>query len=479
MRLMVIDSPSSRISAGSRLRGFRPTTGASRTMWPGWLAVALAPWLALPAAAGAAGSPPKVERTLLIALDAVPYPTVARLTDPALGEQALFRGYRGPVPMISTFPSTTSLALGGILGGIGLDHSPGYEHRYYDLELDRKRGGGPLSYHKLLFPWRRFFDFETKGVLTKGIKLFRLDKASRHAIAEALAAFLASDKPKFFAYFDLTDMIAHVRGPDGLDRFLGYLDRGLRDLRASHPELDLTVVLYSDHGMDGGELLVNIRKDVHRALHRGGFDRAWHLGERTDVVIVPYGLVSSLVAFTRSGREAAAARAIVGAEGVDFCVAADRRGPLILSRRGSARILHRPGPEGDLYGYRPLSGDPLGYGELAEGPGPGGEPAPWRPDRWWLEATRGHRYPDALYRAVRAFDLVDNPASVVCSVADGYMYGAAYTAFGSRLTPFRGLRFTHGAMERGDTLGFVMSDDPAWQPPPAARFDEALAPWGD
>lgn len=477
---MVIDPLPSRTSIEGRKPGFRPATGAFRRTGSSFLAAAilLATAAALPAGAG--DEPPaKTQRTLLIAVDAVPYARVAHLTDPARGEETLFRGFQGPVPLISSFPSTTSLALGGILGGIGLERSPGYEHRYFDLELGKKLGGGPISYHKLLFPWRRFFDFETQGVLTKGIKLFHLDKASRHAIAEALDAFAASDKPTYFAYFDLTDMIAHVRGPEGLDSFLRYLDLGLQDYRASRPDLDLTVVLYSDHGMAGGELLANVRRNVHRALHRGGFDRAQRLHRRTDVVIVPYGLISSLVAFTRPGRETAVARALADAEGVDFCIAAGRRGFMIISRRGSARVLHRSAPEGDLYGYRALRGDPLDYGELARGPGPGGEPAPWRPDRWWLEATHDHYYPDALYRTVRAFDLVDNPASVVCSVADGYMYGAAYTALGAWLTPFRGLRYTHGAMDRDDTLGFLMSDDPDWRPPPAVRFDEALAPWGD
>ncbi len=422
-------------------------------------------------------TPTAEARTLLIALDGVPYGTIAKLTDPTRGEEALFRGFRGPVPLISTFPSTTSLAFGGILGGIGLERSPGYEHRYYDLELGKKRGGGLFSYKKLLFPWRRFFDFQTKGVLTKGIKLFRLDKASDQAITKALDAFVASDKPQFFVYFDLTDMIAHVRGPDGLETFLRYLDRDLRELRQRHPDLELDVVLYSDHGMEGGELLANVRKDVRRAIRLGGFKSTQHLRRRTDVVVVPYGLVSSFVAFTQPGREAAATRAIVQAKGVDFCLAADRRGPLILARRGTARVLHRKEHGGDLYGYRALRGDPLGYAELAEGSGPNGEPTPWRPDRWWLEATRDHLYPDALYRSVRAFHLVDHPASVVCSVADGYLYGAFYTAAGAWLTPFRGLRFTHGAMDRGDSLGFLMSDDEDWTPPTAARFDEALSHW--
>ncbi len=145
----------------------------------------------------------------------------------------------------------------------------------------------------------------------------------------------------------------------------------------------------------------------------------------------------------------------------------------MVARRGSARVRRRAGSEGDLYLYRPLRGDPFGFGELlAEGAATGG----WRSDAWWLEATRATAYPDALYRAVRSFDLIENPASVVCSSAAGYMFGASYTSALSRLSVGK-LRWTHGAMLRGDSLGFLMSDAADWRPPPAARFDEALKPW--
>jgi hypothetical protein len=477
MAHMLADSLRRCISVGGRETGIRPAARASRQTGAAILA---AIFLAVSPTFPSAGKrAPRVERTLLIALDAVPYAPVAQLTDPARGDDAIFDGFRGPVPLISSFPSTTSLALGGILGGIGLERSPGYEHRYYDLERNEIRGGGPFSYKKLLFPWRRFFDFETGGIVRKGIQLFRLEKASRQVVEDLVEAFAASEKPVFHAYVDLTDMIAHIDGPDGLGPFLRDLDRGLLDLRARHPELDLTVVLYSDHGIAGGDPLENVRRAVLRSLRREGFRRVRRLRQRNDVVFVPYGLVSSFVAFTRPGEEVAVARAIAGAEGVDFCVAGDRGGWKIQAGRGAARVLRRRGPRGDLYGYRALDGDPLGYGDLASGPGPDGEPAPWRPDRWWLEATREHHYPDALYRIPRAFDLVDYPASVVCSVAEGHMYGAATTHVASRFSPFGRLRFTHGALARGDSLGFLMSDDESWNPPPAARFDEALIPWGE
>ena len=130
-----------------------------------------------------------------------------------------------------------------------------------------------------------------------------------------------------------------------------------------------------------------------------------------------------------------------------------------------------PGDSGeDFYAYEPLEGDPLGYAELT------GAAGPWQPDSYWFEATRSKDYPDALYRIVRSFNLVKNPASVICSMESGYMFGATRTSILSRISAGR-LRWTHGAMLRGDSLGFVMSDTPGWRAPKALRFSEALTAW--
>ena len=85
--------------------------------------------------------------------------------------------------------------------------------------------------------------------------------------------------------------------------------------------------------------------------------------------------------------------------------------------------------------------------------------------------------PDPAHRVARAFDLVQHEASVVCSVAPGYMFGAALTEFAGRLGVGR-LRWTHGALERADTLGFVTTDERSTEllstGETAIRFDELV-----
>lgn len=93
----------------------------------------------------------------------------------------------------------------------------------------------------------------------------------------------------------------------------------------------------------------------------------------------------------------------------------------------------------------------------------------------WLTATHDHRYPDALGRIAGAFSLVTQPPSVVCSTAPGFMFGPSSTALTSRLTKGP-LRWTHGALDRGATLGFLLTDIEDYSTAPALRAQDALAP---
>ena len=83
-----------------------------------------------------AAEPQPSARFLVVVLDAVPYETMVALTEPTDGEAPLFEGLRGPVPMISTFPSSTSVALTAILKDFGLEDPPGYENKFFDQDAD-------------------------------------------------------------------------------------------------------------------------------------------------------------------------------------------------------------------------------------------------------------------------------------------------------------------------------------------------------
>ncbi len=104
----------------------------------GILAVLIAIGLAGPSPASSEAA----RRTLIVLLDAIPYAAVERITDPSLGETALFQDLKGPVPMVSTFPSGTNVAIPALLAPFGVGVSPGYENRHYDWVRNKVRGGG-------------------------------------------------------------------------------------------------------------------------------------------------------------------------------------------------------------------------------------------------------------------------------------------------------------------------------------------------
>ena len=89
-------------------------------------------------------APGSGKRTLVVTMDAVPFTSIERLTD-AEGER-LFAQLGQPVPLLSSFPSSTTLAFTGIFEPFRLEIPPGYEARFFDRERGKVRGGGLFSY---------------------------------------------------------------------------------------------------------------------------------------------------------------------------------------------------------------------------------------------------------------------------------------------------------------------------------------------
>lgn len=408
------------------------------------------------------------ERTLVVVLDAVPFGTMERLTgDP---DEPLFAGFGEPLPLISTFPSSTSIALPAIFGDLGLQRSPGYEARFYDHGEGRRRGGGILSYFRIDFPWRGFFDWNRKGPVRNALHAARPVRAGIREIRRALAAFRASSDPLFTIYVADTDTVAHLFGPAALEPVLRTLDAGLRDLEG------VRVVLLSDHGLAGGQPLANVLPAVERRLDARGWRRRQRLERSEDVVLTPYGLVSSFEAYGAPGRAARLAADLAGAEGVDYCVA-----PLPAETEGVERWrvaaadltldFERRRTPAIEWRWRAAGGSNALLAALPEEAAGG-----WIGDDELLRHTATAAVPDPLHRLAGAFTAVANPASTVCSVAAGYMFGARGTERSARWTKGR-LRWTHGALGRAASLGFLMTNRP-WAEAPAQgaiRFDRALA----
>lgn len=409
--------------------------------------------------------------TLMIVLDAVPLAVVQEVV---ASDRGYFGDLQGPVPFISTFPSTTSVALGGMLSSFGLSRSPGYEARFFDWSQRKVRGGGPVSYFKIDFGWRSFFDWNRKGPAGSFVEAVHPVRSGIKRLRRAIRQFAKSDRQFYSIYIAATDTAAHVVSPAALKILLEELDAMLREARARR-ERPFDVLIWSDHGIAGGEPLKNVLKPLRRALRQAGWRDARRLRGPRDVALTPFGLVSSFEVYTEETAKVGVAELLTEVAGVDLCVYESPDGWTIASARGDAAFRRRATETGIDWLYEPLNGDPLGYAELA--PKSAEEASvDWATDEQWFEATAGSRYPDALHRLARAFDLVENPASILCSLSPGYMYGARRTEGLARIGKGR-LRWTHGALEREASLGFLMSDAEYWQASGAGRFDDALLPF--
>ena len=453
----------------------RPTTWleplALRALVIGLLSVSLL-------AVGAAAEE-ESKRRLFIALDAVPYQIAADVMNPALGDEALFQGFEGPVRLVSTFPSSTSVALPGILGPIGLRRSPGYEARFFDWQQSKVRGGGAVSYGRIEFPWRDFFDWGRKGVAGSAIEAVKPVKSGIKRLRNAMEDFVQSDKEEFWIYSAATDIAGHVISPQAHVDFFEALDEMILEARQASPGRPFDVVVFSDHGMDGGEPLINVFRPAKKALKQAGYRSKKRLKGAEDVVLTPFGLVSNFEAYTVDENKARVAEILAAVEGVDLCAYELEEGWRVESHRGSATFLQDQ-REGELWwSYEPHHGDPLEFLDGIERMEKAGLVRQgWLPDKATFEATIDAENPDPFYRIAHAFELTTNPASVICSASRGYMYGAPHTGVLAQIGKGH-LRWTHGALNRDATLGFLFSDVEGWEAPEAIRFDRAILPFHD
>lgn len=438
------------------------------------VALLMAAW---PVAAGGLDG----RRVLFIALDGVAYDVVAQVVAEGNGERPLFEGLSRPTALISSFPSSTSVAFSGIFEVFGVEASPGYEAHFFDREKNEVRGGGPISYRRIDFAWRDFFDWRRTNLLQRGFGKLRR-RAGIQELEEGLQSFLASDEETFFIYVAVTDGHSHLRGPDSVAELLLELDRMLKELRKASQE-DFYVVLFSDHGNAGGIPLENVRKSVKKSLKRAHFRVRKRLTRDDDVVLPAFGLVSNLEAYTAPRSAAQVSRVIAEVPGVEVCVNRRQSGDpswLVVSADGEALIQKRQTRLGQaLWSYEARTGDPLGYRPVVERlRQQSGQPdTTWFADREWFSATEESQYPDALYRLATGFEKVQNPASVLCSLGHDYMHGSAMTVAAARMTVGR-VKWTHGALHRDASLGFLMTDWPGFKQQ-FVRFDEALRPFAD
>jgi len=346
--------------------------------------------------APAPGSDP--ERTLILAIDGIPYDVFAD------GQrEGRFGGFFPASRMLAPFPSLTDVSFTALLRTAP---SAAYEDRYYDREAGEVRGGlgdRIVGDYAELAPFHAAFDWEPPPTWGGAVYLVPGRVAEAELIAAAKFIRENDDAPELVVYLGSTDGLGHEEGRDALRGHLERIDDVLTVLLAEGVG-SRRVVLLSDHGMsDGGSR----RFDLERALAAGGYRLAERIDGPADVVVPAFGLIGSIQLYTRCGEEEAVARALVAAEGVDFAAWIEGDGVRALDAAGSADPLDRPGDR---------------YPDLRR------------------RVAAGLRYPTPY------------PANLFVSLRTGWHYGLAL------FEPFVSLAGTHGAATHDQSVGFVASN---------------------
>lgn len=376
---------------------------------------------------------------LVLALDGVPYRTVQELK-----AEGRFRGYGAPGKLISPFPSLTKLSFAEML-----DKKPpsGYERIYYDAQKGLVES---FSLLKKLFIVENH-ESEIAFLGSPGYISYAMPGKFKKDILEGLGKrILSYPGTEFFGYISVSDSIAHVLGEEALKSFLRDLDSKLEEIRAQSPR-PIEVVLFSDHG---NNLVRNKRVDIGGILTHAGFRRTNFLKSQRDFVLPENGLVGVAIIHTAPENTPELCGALTRAEGVDLCI--HRHGKMIHVIGGTGEaVIHR---EGDRLRYAAIDGDPLRLalvmGRLKQ-EGRLGKDG-YASDRDWWRLTKDHTYPDALNRVWHGMTaLVKNPASIIISLKDGFVFGPL--VFYVPKTFAKQTGGTHGGLHSSHSIGFFMS----------------------
>jgi hypothetical protein len=345
--------------------------------------------------APAPGSDP--ERTVVIAVDAVPYDIFAKLQS-----EGLFASFFPAARMIAPYPSLTNVGYTAILKTAPV---LGYEDRYYDPASNDMMGGVGdrlFNRYKDVAPFHDVFAWEPPHLW--GVGIYYLPEMITRAELRKIEQILhTSEERELVLYFGGTDALGHVRGRPGLAAYLHLVDRVLKGFLAAGGARR-RVVLFSDHGTSE---VPSRRLDLKAVLKASGFRLRKHIDRPGDVVAPSYGLVGSIQLYTRCGEEEAVARAVVQAEGVDFAFWRQGDGSGVVSADGRPDPLDRPDDE---------------YPDLR---------------RRVEQAARNH---------------TAHPASVFVSLKDGWHHGSGLFDF------LAGMKGTHGSARASSTVGFVASN---------------------
>jgi hypothetical protein len=425
-------------------------------------------------------APERTARTLLLALDAVPF----RVVREAFARGA-FADWPAPSALVAPFPSLTHAGFAALFEPFGVDPSRGYEVRYFDATANRMVGGNPLTYRNEVPPWGELFDATHRSVVAKVSNYVSAPRAAAAELDAIFAEVLASTREVVIAYVGATDGFMHLYDDEAMVEFLLDLDDRVRDLRRRHLEAcgrPLQLALFSDHGC--GREPVHYTGSLKPLLRAAGLHVVDRLAGPDDVVAPTFGIVNYSALFLQSPQRAAlAAGALTAHEAVDVASYLDGPGRIeVVASAGRARIRWRDTARGRRYAYEDVDGDVLRLSGAAQRLAAAGllDDDRFAHEDDWLRESAFEAYPDPLRRLADALagDRIASRATVLLSLGPGWSWGWR-SAFAGGLVRGGRLKGTHGGLDREATLGFLATSDPGPGTPAVVRADRALAPFAE
>ncbi len=409
------------------------------------------------------------DRVLLLALDGVDFGMIDELK-----QQGYFKLFHQPIPLISAFPSITTLGFTGLFKPLGAKKVPGYEMKFYSFEDNGILGGKINQVYKIAFDFKTFFDYYRHKVEEKGFMYAFPIAAGKQDLDRTEKLLYQSNKRIILSYVGGTDGANHMLGRDRTMEFLKYLDIYLAHMKQVYESArgeHLKIVLFSDHGFMH-ERPEDIHNDYfHKTLEKNSFNISYHLTHLWDVVSAKFGMLSSGILFVDVSQRESLANVVRTVRGVDlvFWQLDQRRFIYVMNTKGEKAAIEYDGLK--RMRYLPISGDPLIYQPLLQQKKI--KAGRWLTAKQWFNLTYAHEYPDAFYRVYEGFfNLVDNSAGLIISMDKHYQFGSDMAKAGAML--HLGHRGTHGGLFKEVTWAFTMSTENDFDSVKALRYDQLM-----
>lgn len=399
------------------------------------------------------------DTTLFVALDGVSFSLIQEMR-----AQGKFAAFSEPSLVISPFPSTTTSGFTGLLKPYGVSKAAGYDERSFDYSTNKVEGNLLSAYQKSPANYLTLFDYGRHTFFSQFI-MYALPGFSVKRDLERIPKILFEhpEQNQFVIYIGGTDGAAHILGKRRLKSILSLVDNYLQRLQRKYEKKTgkrLELVLFSDHGFDFTPLTGISTLKIKNHLHEEGFVLNDTLSSERDVVLVHWGNISGASFYTEPQKVEEISEVLSRIKGVDVVSYKKGNDIYFLRFNGDQLEKARVQANGHYFSYTPLSGDPLSHQSVYDELKKSGK---LRSDGFahWkdiAELTFYHHYPSAQKRVYDAFyQLVDNPATILCSTQPGYEFGDSVTRLTAKL--HGGLKGTHGGLFWEASNAFVMTTD--------------------